>query len=71
MEIGNSKVITALGEIPRFIGYSGDYLELPDDMTQADVDKINAVLYPDNSTWNSLTAAQKIELIAKKLGLIQ
>ncbi len=43
---------------------------MPDDTTVAEVDAINTALYPDTASWTSLTAAQKIELIAKKMGII-
>ena len=69
-QINGAEVRTILGRNPRFMAISGGFLELPDDLTQTEVDTINTALYPDNASWTSLTAAQKIELIAKKLGVI-
>jgi len=69
-QINGAEVRQILGKNPRFIAITGVYLELPDDTTATEVDAINAALYPDNANWASLTAAQKIELIAKKLGVI-
>ncbi|MBI4016780.1 MAG: hypothetical protein HY363_03745 [Candidatus Aenigmarchaeota archaeon] len=69
-QINGAEVRQILGKNPRFIAISGDFLELPDDLTQTEIDNINTALYPDNINWASLTATQKIELIAKKLGVI-
>lgn len=69
-EISGAEVRKILGRNPRFMAISGGYLELPDDTTAVEVDAINTALYPDNASWTSLTAAQKIDLIAKKLGVI-
>lgn len=69
-QLSGAEVRKILGRNPRFMAISGGVLELPDDTTPVEVDAINTAMYPDNANWASLTAAQKVDLIAKKLGLI-
>ena len=69
-QISGAEVRKILGRNPRFMAISGGYLELPDDTTQTDIDKINAMLYSEEATFKVMLPNQQVEFLAKKLGVI-
>ena len=58
--VNNNSVRTALGKLPDFIGITDTHIELPDNLTQTDIDNINTALYSEQANWQTLLAALPI-----------
>jgi len=69
-QINGAEVRQILGKNPRFMAISGGFLELQDDLTPTEIQAINDAIYPDKNNWNTLTVEQKVDLMAKKLGVV-
>ena len=69
-QINGAEVRQIIGKNPRFMAISGGFLELPDDLTPTEIQAINDLIYPDKNSWTSLTVEQKVELVAKKMGVV-
>ncbi len=63
VDVSNDQIYSVVGRKDFKLTVGGDFVEVPDTLSLAELNAINTLIYPDATAFNAMTDSQKINFL--------